>query len=102
MSDDTRPADQPVQPTAPPPYAPSYGPAYAAAPAPRTSRGAMLLAGVAVAIALVAGTGGFALGHVTADDGHDRSGQFFRQGPGGRPEGQGGPFGQFRVQPQTR
>jgi hypothetical protein len=104
MSDDTRPANQPTSPppAAPPPYAPPYAPAYAAAPAPRAGRGGLLLAGLALGIALVAGTAGFTLGHVTADGGRDDHGQMFRQGPDGGPGGQGGPFGQFRMQPPTR
>jgi hypothetical protein len=54
---------------------------------PRRNRGRLLLAGGALGIALVAGTAGFALGHVTADgrDGTDRFGPAFQRngGPGG-------------------
>ena len=80
------PAEQP--PAAPPSptttHAPTPPVAYAPAPMPRQpgqKRGRLLLAGGAVGIALVAGAGGFALGHASADD--DRDGQFGRQGPGG-------------------
>ena len=83
MSDDeTQPVNQPA--AAPEPHPAPYGPAYAAAPAPRSGRGGLLLAGLALAIALVAGTAGFALGNVTADDGRD-----------GPMHGQGGPVGHF-------
>ena len=70
MSDDeTQPVNQPA--VAVEPHPAPYAPAYAAAPAPRSGRGGLLLAGLALAIALVAGTAGFALGNVTADDGRD-------------------------------
>ena len=52
-------------------------------------------------IALVAGAGGFALGHASADDGRE-GGQFGRQGPGGF-QGNfpgGGPQGPFPGQGQ--
>ncbi|MEO6510104.1 MAG: hypothetical protein ABIO16_03870 [Nocardioides sp.] len=58
--------------------------AYAPAP-PRRSRGGLILAGGALGVALVAGAGGFALGHATADDGRDGMGRFGRVGPGGFP-----------------
>ncbi len=66
------PAEQPPTPSPP-------AVAYAPAPAPR-NRGRLLLAGGAVGVALVAGAGGFALGHATADDGRD--GRFGRPGFG--------------------
>ena len=104
MSDDeTQPANQPAsgsrwepaqQPPAPTPAA------YAPAPPPRQpgkNRGRLLLAGGAVGVALVAGAGGFALGHATADDGRDGHGELGRQGPDGF-QGtfpRGGPQGMF-------
>jgi hypothetical protein len=89
------PATQPVTPPAP-------VPAYAPAPQ-RHSRGRLLLAGGAVGVALVAGAGGFALGHATAGDGRDDPGRFgFTRngGPMGGPMGgqggqDGGPQGMF-------
>ena len=78
MSDDETP---PVQP------APTQ--AYAAAPPPKRHRGRLLLAGGALGIALVAGSAGFALGHVTADD--DRDGAL-RFGPGFQRDGGPGGF----------
>jgi hypothetical protein len=65
-------------------------PAYAAAPPPNRRRGRLLLAAGAVGIAMLAGSAGFAVGHVTADEGHDRvrrSGPGFQRngGPGGFP-----------------
>jgi hypothetical protein len=71
-----------------PPVQPAPTPAYAAAPPPKRNRGRVLLAGGALGIALVAGSAGFALGHVTADDGRDGAGRFGFQrngGPGGFP-----------------
>jgi hypothetical protein len=47
----------------------------------------MLLAGLALVVALLAGAAGFAIGHAVAD-GHDRPGRVFREGPDDR-----GPFG---------
>ena len=67
MDDETRPVQQPQPEGQPQPVAP----AYAAAPAPHSRRGGLVLAGLALAIALVAGTAGFALGNLTADDGRD-------------------------------
>jgi hypothetical protein len=64
---------------------PAVVPAYAA-PAQRPNRGRLILAGGAVGIALVAGAGGFALGHATADGGRD-GGQFGRFGPRGDEHG---------------
>ena len=75
-NDETQPVGHP--PTAPPSVA------YAPAPPPRSpgrTRARLLLAGGALGVALVAGAGGFALGHASAEDGRD--GQFGRQGPGG-------------------
>ncbi len=78
-NDETQPVSQPAsQPAVAPPVA------YAPAPPPRQpgrNRGRLLLAGGALGVALVAGAGGFALGHASADDGRD--GRFVRQGPGG-------------------
>ena len=54
------PAQPPAQPAAPPAAMPAAVPAYAAAPPP--ARGRLSLAGGAVAVALVAGTAGFAGG----------------------------------------
>ena len=78
--------------------------AYAPAPQPK-NRGRLILAGGAVGIALVAGAGGFALGHATADDGRDGPsrfggpGGFQNQLPGGPMQGgpgtEGGPQGTF-------
>ena len=68
-------------------------PAYAPAPQPR-NRGKLLLAGGAVGVALVAGAGGFALGHASAGDDRDGPGRFgFRQdgGPQGTFPGPGQP-----------
>ena len=123
-NDDTQPTSgsrweqpAPEQPApdepAPQPPAPEQSaapvPAYAPAPQSR-NRGRLLLAGGAVGIGLVAGTAGFALGHATADDGHDGMerlggpGGFhgnFPAGPGGGPMGgqQNGPPGTFPGQP---
>ena len=77
------------------PHPAPYAPAYAAAPAPHQRRGRLLLAGLALAVALVAGTAGFALGNVTADDGRDGPVHPFNQGPGRGDAGQDGPFGHF-------
>jgi hypothetical protein len=107
-NDETQPVDQPVsgsrwEPAEQPPPAPV---AYAPAPPPRQpgqNRGRLLLAGGAVGVALVAGAGGFALGHASADDdGRGGPGQFGRQGPGGF-QGTfpgGGPQGTFPGQGQ--
>ncbi|MBF4764306.1 hypothetical protein ISU07_14325 [Nocardioides islandensis] len=75
------------QPPATPAATPAAGSpvAYAPAPPPR-NRGRLLLAGGAVGVALVAGAGGFALGHASADEG---------DGPGGRFGGPGGVLNQF-------
>ena len=85
------PATPPTSTTTPAAASPV---AYAPAPTrqqPGSNRGRLLLAGGAVGIALVAGAGGFALGHASADDGRE-GGQLWRQGPGGFP---GGPQGTF-------
>jgi hypothetical protein len=82
------PALETPQPPAPPAPAPAY-----AAPAPRPNHGRLILAGGAVGIALVAGAGGFALGHATADEGRD-GGQFGRFGPRGDEHGPRGFPGQ--------
>ena len=99
-NDDTQPANQPSsgsrwEPAEQPPAPATV--AYAPPPPrqPARNRGRLLLAGGAVGIALVAGAGGFALGHASAEDGHD--GRFVRQGPGGF-QGNfpgGGPQGTF-------
>ena len=105
MSDDetqptsgSQPAPQQPAPqqAAPQPAAPV--PAYAPAPQPR-NRGRLLLAGGALGVALVAGAGGFALGHATADDGRDGAGRF--GGPGGfSGKFPGGPMGGQQNGPQ--
>ena len=103
----------PTGPVAPAPVPPAYAaPAYAAAPAATSNRGRLALAGGAVGIALVAGAGGFALGHASAGESHDdrvgppgfgqngfpNNGQQppgFQHGPGGQPgaDGDGRPDG---------
>ena len=107
-NDDTQPAVPPAsgsrwEPAEQPPAATPV--AYAPAPPPRQPRqhrGRLLLAGGAVGIALVAGAGGFALGHVTADDRREGIGQFGPQGQGGFPGTfpGGGPQGTFPGQGQ--
>jgi hypothetical protein len=82
-----QPDDTAPQPAAPPP-APT--PAYSPAPPANRNRGRLLLAGGAVGVALVAGSGGFALGHATAGDGNDGAGMRrpsfgTNGGPGGFP-----------------
>ena len=123
MSDDeTQPVsgsrwEQPADPGTPAAAAPSTPPAaagppatpvaaYAPAPAPNRNRGRLLLAGGAVGVALIAGAGGFALGHASAGDDRDagigRTGFGPNGGPGqgfpnnGQPPPgfQGGPAGQ--------
>lgn len=82
---------------APPPATTAYAPA-----PPRRNRGGLILAGGALGVALVAGAGGFALGHATADDGRDGPGRMgFQNGfPGGGPQGTfPGPGGQGQGQP---
>jgi hypothetical protein len=82
-------------------WEPPVQPAYAPAPPSRAGSGRLALAAGAVGIAVVAGTGGFALGHVAAgDDGRDGPGQvgFPNFGPNGGPgtgpgDGQGQPPG---------
>jgi hypothetical protein len=86
-------------PVGPPPAAPAHNtPAYAAARTP-PRRGRLLLAGGAVGVALVAGTGGYAVGQLTAGDGRDDRGLFDRTGyfPGGAQQNfpEGGPPGAF-------
>ncbi len=105
-NDETQPVDQPVsgsrwesaeRPPATPPSpvtTPDEGSpvAYAPAPPPRQpgrNRGRLLLAGGAVGIALVAGTGGFALGHASADEGSEGHGRFGRPATGGGFPGNG-------------
>lgn len=92
-----QPADPDTPAAAPPPPPPAVaGPpaapaaAYAPAPAPNRNRGRLLLAGGAVGVALIAGAGGFALGHASAGD--DREAGVGRTGfgPNGGP-GQGFP-----------
>ena len=95
---DPSPAQPATQPATPPANQPAAVPAYAPAPQLR-SRGRLLLAGGAVGVALVAGAGGFALGHATAGDGRDDPGRFGftrNDGPMGGPMGgqDGGPQGQ--------
>jgi len=123
MSDDeTQPVsgsrwEQPADPGTPAAAAPPTPPAaagppatpvaaYAPAPAPNHNRGRLLLAGGAVGVALIAGAGGFALGHASAGDDRDagigRTGFGPNGGPGqgfpnnGQPPPgfQGGPAGQ--------
>jgi hypothetical protein len=111
-NDETSPATQPSSGSrwepaepAPTPAPAAYAPAaYAPASPPRQpgrNRGRLLLAGGAVGIALVAGSGGFALGHASADDGPE-GGQFGRQGPAGfqAPFPGSGPQGTFPGQGQ--
>ncbi len=64
--------------------------AYAPAPAPNRNRGRLLLAGGAVGVALIAGAGGFALGHASAGDDRDAGVGRTGFGPNGGP-GQGFP-----------
>ena len=80
-----QPAD-PNTPAAAPPPTPSYAPA----PPPNRNRGRLLLAGGAVGVALVAGAGGFALGHASAGDDRDAGIGWTGFGPNGGP-GQGFP-----------
>jgi hypothetical protein len=102
-NDETQPVDRPVSGSR---WEPAPTPAYAAAPPPRQpgrNRGRLLLAGGAVGIALVAGAGGFALGHASADDGRDGPGRFGGPGMGGGFPGNlpgGGPQGTFPGQGQ--
>ncbi len=86
-------------PAAQPAGQPAATTAYAPAP-PKRSRGGLILAGGALGVALVAGAGGFALGHATADDGRDGAGRFGQGGPGGGFQNQfpGGPGQQRRQQ----
>jgi hypothetical protein len=102
-----QPAADATSPVAPPASVATYAPA----PPPHRNRGRLLLAGGAVGVALVAGAGGFALGHASADD--DRGAGI--GGPGFGPEGgppqgfphdgqpppgfQGGPGGQDGFDP---
>ena len=76
----------PNTPAAAPPPTPSYAPA----PPPNRNRGRLLLAGGAVGVALIAGAGGFALGHATAGDDRDAGVGRTGFGPNGGP-GQGFP-----------
>ena len=95
MSDDeTQPVsgsrwEQPADPNTPP-AAPPPTPSYAPAPPPNRNRGRLLLAGGAVGVALIAGAGGFALGHATAGDDRDPGVGRTGFGPNGGP-GQGFP-----------
>ena len=83
-----QPAD-PDTPAAPTPPAAAGPPApvaaYAPAPAPNRNRGRLLLAGGAVGVALIAGAGGFALGHATAGDDRDAGVGRTGFGPNGGP-----------------
>ena len=107
MSDDeTQPVsgsrwEQPADPGTPAAAAPPTPPAaagppatpvaaYAPAPAPNRNRGRLLLAGGAVGVALIAGAGGFALGHASAGDDRDAGIGRTGFGPNGGP-GQGFP-----------
>ena len=92
-----QPADPDTPAAAPPPTPPAAaGPpappvaAYAPAPAPNRNRGRLLLAGGAVGVALIAGAGGFALGHASAGDDRDAGIGRTGFGPNGGP-GQGFP-----------
>jgi len=93
MSDDeTQPVsgsrgEQPADPDTP---AAAPAAAYAPAPAPNRNRGRLLLAGGAVGVALIAGAGGFALGHASAGDDRDAGVGRTGFGPNGGP-GQGFP-----------
>ena len=89
-NDETQPVsashdEQPVE-SATPAATPPPTPSYAAAPPPNRNRGRLLLAGGAVGLALIAGAGGFALGHASAGDDRDagigRTGFGPRGGPG--------------------
>lgn len=107
-----QPADPNTPAAAPPPTPPVPPPAptpsYAPASPPNRNRGRLLLAGGAVGVALIAGAGGFALGHATAGDDRDagvgRTGFGPNGGPGHgfpnngqQPPGlQGGPGGHDR------
>jgi hypothetical protein len=92
-----QPADPDTPAAAPPPTPPAAAEphpapvaAYAPAPAPNRNRGRLLLAGGAVGVALIAGAGGFALGHATAGDDRDAGVGRTGFGPNGGP-GQGFP-----------
>ena len=90
-NDETQPVsgsrgEQPADPDTPAAPVPAYAPA----PAPNRNRGRLLLAGGAVGVALIAGAGGFALGHATAGDDRDAGVGRTGFGPNGGP-GQGFP-----------
>jgi hypothetical protein len=92
-----QPADPDIPAATPPPTPPAAAEphpapvaAYAPAPAPNRNRGRLLLAGGAVGVALIAGAGGFALGHATAGDDRDAGVGRTGFGPNGGP-GQGFP-----------
>jgi hypothetical protein len=92
-----QPADPDTPAATPPPTPPAAAEphpapvaAYAPAPAPNRNRGRLLLAGGAVGVALIAGAGGFALGHATAGDDRDAGVGRTGFGPNGGP-GQGFP-----------
>jgi len=89
-----QPADPETPAAAPPPTPPvppaAATPSYAPAPPPNRNRGRLLLAGGAVGVALIAGAGGFALGHATAGDDRDAGVGRTGFGPNGGP-GQGFP-----------
>jgi hypothetical protein len=110
-NDETQPVsgsrwEQPAADATPPVVPAAPVASYAPAPPPHRDRGRLLLAGGAVGIALLAGAGGFALGHASGDD--DRGAGIGRPGfgpNGGPPQGfpndgqpppgfQGGPGGQ--------
>jgi hypothetical protein len=81
-NDETAPVSGSRWEPATPPAGQPATTAYAPAP-PQRNRGGLILAGGALGVALVAGAGGFALGHATADDGRDGMGRFGQGGPGG-------------------
>jgi hypothetical protein len=93
-NDETQPVSaalrkQPVEsgePVATPPPTPSYAPA----PSANRNRGRLLLAGGAIGVGLIAGAGGFTLGHASADDDRDAGIGRTGFGPHGGP-GQGFP-----------
>ena len=90
-NDETQPVsgsrwEQPAADATPPVVPPVPTAAYAPAPPPHPHRGRLLLAGGAVGVALIAGAGGFALGHASGDD--DRGAGIGRPGfgPNGGPQ----------------
>ena len=85
-----QPAADATPPAIPPAPIPAPTPSYAPAPPPNRNRGRLLLAGGAVGVALIAGAGGFALGHASAGDDRDAGIGRTGFGPNGGP-GQGFP-----------